>query len=231
MFSKAGGVRCPGTVVEDGTVREAQLNRLHLLLYFAAMRTRCGFILLTMSAVLLGAAGCQKSGMNAAVSTAHTNALASTNAVVPEDSNQPYLNHAQPKLRTERLWIGAKEMTSEIAMTMREVSTGMMFRKEIGDNEGMLFVFGRPHRAAFYMRNTVVPLSAAYIDPNGAILEIHELKPLEEAPVTAESDQVQFVLETKLGWFEKNGIAPGTIIRTEAGSLTDTFLTRAPAGR
>ena len=70
---------------------------------------------------------------------------------------------------------------------------------------------GRPHRAAFYMRNTVVPLSAAYIDPNGAILEIHELKPLEEAPVTAGSDQVQYVLETKLGWFEKNGIAPGTI--------------------
>jgi uncharacterized membrane protein (UPF0127 family) len=195
------------------------------------MRTRCGFILLAMSAVLLGGTGCQKSGMNAAVPAARTNALASTNAVAAGDSNQPYLNHAQPKLRTVRLWIGAKELTSEVAMTVREVSTGMMFRQEIGDSEGMLFVFGRPHRAAFYMRNTVVPLSAAYIDPKGAILEIHELKPLEEAPVTAGSDQVQYVLETKLGWFEKNGITPGTIIRTEAGSLADTFLTRAPADR
>lgn len=195
------------------------------------MRTRSGFILLAMSAVILGAAGCQKSGLNAGVPAARTNALASTNAVPSEESNHPYLDHAQPKLRTVRLWIGAKELTSEVAMTMREISTGMMFRKEIGDNEGMLFVFGRPHRAAFYMRNTVVPLSAAYIDPNGAILEIRELKPLEEAPVTAGSDQVQFVLETKLGWFEKNGIAPGTIIRTEAGSLTETFLTRPPAGR
>ncbi len=184
-----------------------------------------------MSAVFLGAAGCQKSGMNAPAPSARTNAWVATNALAPEDSNHLYLDHAQPKLRTVRLWIGAKELTSEVAMTVREISTGMMFRKEIGDNEGMLFVFGRPHRAAFYMRNTVVPLSAAYIDPNGAILEIRELKPLEEAPVTAGSDQVQFVLETKLGWFEKNGIAPGTIIRTEAGSLTDTFLTRAPAGR
>lgn len=189
------------------------------------MRTHDGFVLLAMFAVLLGAAGCQKSRLDAAAPTARTNAVA------PEDSSQPYLNHAQPKLRTVRLWIGAKELTSEVAMTMREVSTGMMFRKEIGDNEGMLFVFGRPHRAAFYMRNTVVPLSAAYVDPNGAILEIHELKPLEEAPVTAGSDRVQFVLETKLGWFETNGIAPGTIIRTELGSLADTFLTRAPAGR
>jgi uncharacterized membrane protein (UPF0127 family) len=195
------------------------------------MRTRFGFILLAMSTVILGGTGCQKSGMNAAAPAAHTNSLAPTNAVAAGDSGQPYLNHAQPKLRTVRLWIGAKELTSEVAMTMREISTGMMFRKEIGENEGMLFVFGRPHRASFYMRNTVVPLSAAYIDPNGAILEIRELKPLEEAPVTAGSDQVQFVLETKLGWFEKNGIAPGTIIRTEAGSLTDTFLTRAPAGR
>ena len=195
------------------------------------MRTRSGFILLAMSAVILGAAGCQKSGMNAPAPSARTNEPASTNAVVAEDSSQPYLNHAQPKLRTVRLWIGAKELTSEVAMTVREVSTGMMFRQEIGDNEGMLFVFGRPHRAAFYMRNTVVPLSAAYIDPNGAILEIHQLKPLEETPVTAGSDQVQFVLETKLSWFEKNGIAPGTIIRTELGSLADTFLKRAPASR
>jgi uncharacterized membrane protein (UPF0127 family) len=211
--------------------REAQLNRLRLLFYTPVMRVRCGFILLAVSAVVLGTAGCQKSGVNAVAATAHTNAPASTNAVVAEDSSQPYLDHAQPKLRTVRLWIGAKELTSEVAMTVREVSTGMMFRQEIGDNEGMLFVFGRPHRAAFYMRNTVVPLSAAYIDPNGAILEIHELKPLEEAPVTAGSDQVQFVLETKLGWFETNDISPGTIIRTEAGSLMDTFLTRAPAGR
>jgi uncharacterized membrane protein (UPF0127 family) len=195
------------------------------------MRTRYGFILLAMFAVILGGTGCQKSGMNAAVPAGQTNALAPTNVVAAEDSSQPYLNHAQPKLRTVRLWIGAKELTSEVAMTVCEISTGMMFRKEIGDNEGMLFVFGRPHRVSFYMRNTVVPLSAAYIDPKGAILEIRELKPLEEAPVTAGSDQVQFVLETKLGWFEKNGIAPGTIIRTEAGSLADTFLTRPPAGR
>ena len=185
---------------------------------------------LTVLLAVVGA-GCQKPVVTTPATAVGTNAPASTNAEAPRDPNQLYLDHAQPKLRTIRLWIGAKEMTAEIAATVTEISTGMMFRKEIGENEGMLFVFGRPHQAAFYMRNTVVPLSAAYIDPNGAILEVRELKPLDETPVTAKSDQVQFVLETRLGWFETNGIAPGTIIRTEQGTLAETFFKRAPAGR
>ena len=73
------------------------------------------------------------------------------------------------------------------------------------------------------MRNTVIPLSAAYIDPEGTILELHDLKPLEETPVEAGSDNIQFVLETPQGWFKKNNIGVGTVIRTERGSLQETF--------
>jgi len=194
------------------------------------MHMRERFSVLAVAVTLVGA-GCQKPAVTTPAPAAGTNAPASTNAASPRDPNQLYLDHAQPKLRTVRLWIGAKEMTAEVATTVTEISTGMMFRKEIGENEGMLFVFGRPHQAAFYMRNTVVPLSAAYIDPNGAILEVRELKPLDETPVTAKTDQVQYVLETKLGWFETNGIAPGTLIRTEQGTLAETFFKRPPAGR
>src|ERR1044072_6529713 len=84
-----------------------------------------------------------------------------------------YLDHAQPRLPTVKLWIGAQEMVSEVARQQIELNTGMMHRKEMGTNDGMLFVMPYPHRTSFYMRNTSVPLSAAYIDPEGTIVEIH----------------------------------------------------------
>src|SRR4051812_7384041 len=92
----------------------------------------------------------------------------------PAPTNPPhlYLDHVQPRLPTIKLWLGAQEMEAEMALTQTQVATGMMYRKEMGTNDGMLFVFPRPHRTAFYMRNTVIPLSAAYIDPEGTILEI-----------------------------------------------------------
>jgi uncharacterized membrane protein (UPF0127 family) len=135
----------------------------------------------------------------------------------------PYLDHAQPRLPTIKLWIGAQEMVTEIARQQVEVNTGMMHRKQMGENDGMLFVMPYPHRTSFYMRNTLVPLSAAYIDPEGTIVEIHDLKPLDETPVEAQSDKIQYVLETPQGWFKKNNIGPGTLIRTEKGSLEQTF--------
>ncbi len=145
--------------------------------------------------------------------------------VVTNSHNPPslYLDHAQPRLPTIKLWIGAQEMVGELARTQTEVATGMMYRKQMGENEGMLFVFPRAHRTAFYMRNTLVPLSAAYIDGDGNILEIHDLKPLDETPVEAASDKVQYVLETPQGWFRKNNIGIGTLIRTERGSFPETF--------
>lgn len=133
---------------------------------------------------------------------------------------------AQPRLQTLKLWIGPEELTAELALSNDEVRTGMMFRKEIGENEGMLFVFGVPHQAAFWMKNTTVPLSAAYIDPQGVILEIHKFEPLNTNSVTASSSQVQYVLETAQGWFERHNIKPGTAIRTERGTLQETFFRR-----
>lgn len=141
----------------------------------------------------------------------------------PHAQDHLYLNEAQPKLPTVKLWLGSKELIAEIASSQTQVATGMMFRKEIADNEGMLFIFARPHQAAFYMRNTLVALSCAYIDSEGVILEIHDLKPLDETPVEAASARVQYVLETKQGWFAKNNIGLSTVIGTEHGSLADTF--------
>lgn len=141
----------------------------------------------------------------------------------PPAKAQTVAGTPQPRLPTIKLLLGSKEMTAEIARTPRQIQTGMMWRTEMGGNEGMIFVFNAPHRASFWMKDTLVPLSCAYIAPDGTILEIHDMKPLDETPIRAGTDRVQFVLETPQGWFERNQIKAGTLIATELGSLKETF--------
>ncbi len=131
---------------------------------------------------------------------------------------------AQPKLQTMKLWLGAEELVAELALTGLQQQTGMMFRTNLAENAGMLFVFPVPHRASFWMMNCPLPLSAAYIDPEGVILEIHDLQPHNTNSVAAASERVQFVLETRQGWFGRHNVNTGMVVRTEHGTLADTFL-------
>ena len=131
----------------------------------------------------------------------------------------------QPKLSTIKLWLGPQEILAEQALAPNEIQTGMMFRKEMAENEGMLFLLpDGPTQASFWMRNTLIPLSCAYIDPDGVILEIHDMKPLDETPIQAQTDRVQYVLEVKQGWFERNKVNVGMLVRTERGTLRETYL-------
>jgi len=131
---------------------------------------------------------------------------------------------AQPKLQTMKLWLGAEEMVAELALTGQQQQTGMMFRTNLAENAGMLFVFPVPHRASFWMMNCPLPLSAAYIDPEGVILEIHDLQPHNTNSVAASSERVQYVLETSQGWFGRHNVNTAMVVRTEHGTLADTFL-------
>jgi uncharacterized protein len=131
---------------------------------------------------------------------------------------------AQPKLQTMKLWLGAEEMEAELALTGVQQQTGMMFRTNMAENAGMLFVLPFPQRASFWMMNCPLPLSAAYIDQQGVILEIHDLQPHNTNSVVASSENVQFVLETSQGWFGRHNVTTGMLIRTERGPLADTFL-------
>jgi uncharacterized protein len=143
---------------------------------------------------------------------------------VARDPRTP--TQAQPKLRTIKLWLGAEELITEIAASEKEIITGMMFRTEMAENEGMLFILPGPQRAAFWMKNTLVPLSCGYIDPDGTILEIHDMKPKDETPITAKATNILYVLEVKQGWFERHKIAVGTQLRSERGTLHQTFFQR-----
>jgi len=167
-------------------------------------------------AVLAGCGGCGD-----ARNGASAGAPASSAAATEASANEP--TEAQPRLPTLKLWLGPEEMVAELALTGRQTQTGMMFRTNMDENAGMLFVFPRPHQTAFWMKNTFVPLSAAYIDPEGVILEIHPLEPQNTNAVIATSDRVQYVLETPQGWFDRHHLGAGVVIRTERGSLRKTF--------
>jgi len=139
------------------------------------------------------------------------------------DPERGHLLHAQPKLPTVRLWLGDQELVAEIARRPVEIATGMMFRTVMPENTAMLFVFPDAQPRNFYMRNCVVPLSAAYIAPDGTVLQIVDLQPGDERGVPSQADNIQFVLEVPQGWFGRHRIGVGTLVRTERGSLQETF--------
>src|SRR6184192_1678476 len=128
----------------------------------------------------------------------------------------------QPKLPTIKVWLGSQELVTEVARTDLQIHTGMMFRQDIAENEAMIFLFDRPDYRAFWMKNVSVPLSCAYIDPDGVILEIHNMTPQETKPIESATDRIQFVIETKQGWFDRKKVSTGTVVRTERGPLAET---------
>jgi len=144
------------------------------------------------------------------------------------DPIRGHLLHAQPKLPTTKVWLGREEMIAEIARASVEIATGMMYRTNMPENEAMLFVFLDKDIGPknFYMRNCVVPLSAAYITPDGIIAEIIDLQPGDERGVPSQASNVQFVLEVPQGWFTRHNVRAGMVVRTERGSLRETFISR-----
>jgi hypothetical protein len=130
---------------------------------------------------------------------------------------------AQPTLPKMKIYLGAETLDAELATTPREEQTGMMFRTNVTDESAMLFVFPYPQQANFWMKNCPHPLSAAYISPDGVIQEIHHLEQNDTNSLVAVSDNIQYVLEVNDGWFQRHGVNTGTLIRTEVGSLQQTF--------
>ena len=144
-----------------------------------------------------------------------------TAAPPPIDNLLP--TQAQPKLPTIKIYLGAETLDAELALTEQQVQTGMMFRTDIQETDAMLFVLPVPQRASFWMKNCPHSLSAAYISPDGVIQDIHHLEKNDTNSVVAANDNIQCVLEVNDGWFQRHNISTGTVVRTEKGSLAETF--------
>jgi hypothetical protein len=132
--------------------------------------------------------------------------------------------HAQPKLQTMKIYLGAEIFDAELALTQTEVMTGMMFRTNIQETDAMLFNLRYPQQAGFWMKNCPESISVAYLTADGTIQEIHHLEQNDTNTVFSARNDIVFALETKEGWFTRHHIAPGTVMRTEKGTLADTFL-------
>jgi uncharacterized membrane protein (UPF0127 family) len=116
---------------------------------------------------------------------------------------------SQAELPIANLTIGGHALQAELAVRPREQQKGLMFRESLPNNRGMLFVFGEPRQASFWMKNTSIPLSIAYLGKDGTILEIYDLQPFNEDPVPSVSRDVWFALEVNRGWFSARHIKPG----------------------
>ncbi len=120
---------------------------------------------------------------------------------------------AQPALPAIDLAAGKAHVAAEIARTPQQMEAGLMYRTRMGDNDGMLFVLGPPQQARFWMANTYLPLSVAYLDRAGKIVEIHDMKPLDRSETVSASQEICYALEMNQGWFSLNGVPAGVTLK------------------
>ena len=109
------------------------------------------------------------------------------------------------------LAIGGQKLIAEVAASNPERMQGLMHRRMMPESRGMLFVFTEVSTHAMWMKNTFIPLSVAFIDVNGVITNIEDMKP-HTLDSHGASKPVRFALEMNLGWFAKRGIKAGAKI-------------------
>lgn len=115
----------------------------------------------------------------------------------------------QPTLPRVELQAGIHLIKAEVAATEASRARGLMYREHLGPNEGMLFVFQDRSRQCFWMRNTLIPLSIAFVDDDGAIVNIEDMQPrTDDSHCSARP--VRYALEMEQGWFGKRGLKAGT---------------------
>jgi len=115
---------------------------------------------------------------------------------------------------------GEKRFTIEVADELQERSAGLMFREDMDDNHGMLFVFDQTQVVGFWMKDTPMPLDLIFVGQDGRVRAIKQGEPLSEA-VISPGEPVRFVLELKAGTAEREGIVDGSMLRHPAISQAD----------
>ncbi len=138
-------------------------------------------------------------------------------------SDKPAAGASTPKTVFEHFTVNVAGHPSslQIAVTQMEQERGLMQRPDLGPDEGMLFVYPEPQAMSIWMRNTPEPLDLAYLTPDGVVVEMYGLLPLDERPVNSHSDTMQFALELPRGWFASHGVKAGDRIdlKAVAGAL------------
>ncbi|MCJ0763386.1 DUF192 domain-containing protein [Variovorax terrae] len=114
----------------------------------------------------------------------------------------------QTNLPRVTLSAGMHQIDAQVALTPDQRSIGLMFRKEMPQHEGMLFAFEQPSTQCFWMKNTILPLTAAFVADDGTIVNLADMKP-QTTDSHCSTKPVRYVLEMNQGWFAKKGIKAG----------------------
>src|SRR5688572_6784203 len=124
---------------------------------------------------------------------------------------------AAPKSIEDRfaIKVGDRTVQMQVAVHPAETQQGLMYRKSMGPEEGMVFIFAQPQMMSFWMRNTEIPLDIGYFDATGELKEIYPMYPRDERPVGSRG-RMQFALEMNQGWYRKAGVAPGAKLDLKA---------------
>ena len=130
-------------------------------------------------------------------------ALASALGDISYAQNIPQLN-----LQRIKLSAGMHLIDTQVAASPEQRSTGLMFRKDMPQSEGMIFVFEKATVQCFWMKNTVLPLTAAFVADDGTIVNLADMKP-QTTESHCSAQPVRYVLEMNQGWFGKKGIKAG----------------------
>lgn len=119
---------------------------------------------------------------------------------------------AQDGLPEAELIIAGHRMTAEVARSEDERETGLMFRRMLPEDRGMLFVFDPAQKVGIWMKNTYLPLSVAFLDKSGAVINIADMQP-QTLDVHYSARMASYALEANAGWFKRHGIRTGTVVQ------------------
>ncbi len=110
------------------------------------------------------------------------------------------------------LTVGDKALRVQIVVNQDEQQRGLMDRRDLGPDDGMVFVYPMPQQMSFWMRNTPTPLDIGFFTPDGALGEVRAMYPFDETPVRSAGSDYTLALEVNQGWFAKQGLKPGAKI-------------------
>lgn len=105
--------------------------------------------------------------------------------------------------------VGDKTVRMQLAVRAGEMERGLMGRRDLGRDDGMIFVYEKPQQMGFWMRNTPTPLDIGFFDTKGVLQEVYPLHPFDERTVHSRSAELQFALEMNQGWYRENNVKPG----------------------
>lgn len=112
--------------------------------------------------------------------------------------------------------VGGKTVQMQLAVHVPEMTRGLMGRRDLAPNQGMIFVYMKPTRVSFYMRNTPTPLDIGYFTSDGVLREVYPMYPFDEKSIPSRSEAIRFALEMNQHWYRDNEVKPGAQLDLKA---------------